>query len=111
MSQLIAMGGNLQWDGSILKDFYERSGAADSRIVIVPTASAMVNGGMEYAQRFCDMGAKNRPVILPVRSRAEAFDEKNVEVVAAASGIFFTGGDQLRLTTVIAGTPILERYL
>lgn len=43
-----------------------------------------------------------------IAERLEADQEKNLEAAERATGIFFTGGDQLRLTSVLAGTEFAE---
>lgn len=114
MKQCIAIGGNVQLDGPIITEFFRRSGSGDGHIVILPTASARNEGGIEFQRRFCDLGLQKTALILPVRDRAAALQAQNVDLLRAATGIFFIGGDQLRLATVLAGTPvlsaILERY-
>lgn len=108
MTVLMAIGGNLQLNGSIMASFVQRSGGAEARLVIFPTASARQSGGTEYLNALQELGLKYPPIILPVRERMQAFDTNHLDPLKQASGIFFTGGDQLRLTTVLAGTPLLE---
>jgi cyanophycinase len=108
MSVLMAIGGNMQLNGPIAWDFYQRCGGADARLVIIPAASSRINGGSEYLQAFKDLGLHEPPVLLPVRERLDSFNNGNLLPIQQASGIFFTGGNQLRLMTVLAGTPMMD---
>jgi cyanophycinase len=107
MTVLMAIGGNMQLTGSIMQEFYQRSGGPAARVVIFPTASSRISGGEEYHRALLEMGIRAAPEILPVRERSQAYDTVLQEQVKIASGIFFAGGDQVRLTTVLAGTPLL----
>jgi cyanophycinase len=87
----------------------------ESRIEIVPTASkipALV--GSEYAKALGHLGAENVGVI-NIETREKANDKEVLERIKNADVIFFTGGDQLRLTSIFGGTAIhdllLEKYL
>ena len=87
----------------------------ESRIEIVPTASkipALV--GSEYAKALGHLGAENVGVINIV-TREKANDIEVLDRIKNADVIFFTGGDQLRLTSIFGGTAIhdllLEKYL
>jgi cyanophycinase len=46
---------------------------------------------------------------LQVESRADAESTRAMRVLEKAKGVFFTGGDQLRLTTMIGDTPVFSR--
>ena len=87
----------------------------ESRIEIVPTASkipALV--GSEYAKALGHLGAENVGVI-NIETREKANDIEVLNRIKNADVIFFTGGDQLRLTSIFGGTAIhdllLEKYL
>ena len=87
----------------------------DSRIEIVPTASKIPDlVGVEYARAFGYLGAENVGV-LNIENREEALSLAALERIAVADVIFFTGGDQLRLTSIFGGTLIhdllLKKYL
>lgn len=108
MQQCMAIGGNLQVDGPILEEFYRRCQTGEGPILILPTASARAEGGLEIQRRFNELGSHRPVVVLPVHDRAAAGEEAYVRQARAAGGIFFTGGDQLRLATVLTGTPLLN---
>ncbi len=83
----------------------------DSRIEIIPTASKIPETvGPEYAKAFSFLGATNVEV-LNIQKREDAISEENLNRIIQADVVFFTGGDQLRLTSIIGGTPIHDKIL
>ncbi|QAA31412.1 cyanophycinase [Clostridium manihotivorum] len=64
----------------------------------------------KYTKVFSEIGVKNIE-ILDVQHRDDCFLEQNLEIVRKASVIFFTGGDQLRITSIIGGTQIYDEFL
>lgn len=82
-----------------------------SRIEIVPTASKIPNiVGREYKKALSHLGAKNVRV-LDIQTRESTLNSKNIERIKKADVIFFTGGDQLRLTSIFGGTEIHDLIL
>ncbi|MBD2099446.1 cyanophycinase [Leptolyngbya sp. FACHB-261] len=91
---------------SILKTFFNRAGAADARVAIIPSASREPEIiGQIYHQIFEEMGAKSID-ILDIRNRRESEDPRMQERLEDCTGAFMTGGDQLRLCALIAETPL-----
>ena len=93
---------------SILKAFCQSAGGPDAAIGIIPSASrepAVV--GDRYYQIFTKMGAKQVQV-LDIRYRNECDEARWLNVLNDCSGIFITGGDQLRLRDLIGGTRLVE---
>ncbi len=93
----------------ILHTFFGRSGSLDARIAIIPSASrepAII--GERYQQIFEEMGAKEIRV-LDIRDRSQAEDPYLREYVENCTGVFMTGGDQLRLCGLLADTPLMEK--
>ncbi len=93
----------------ILHTFFGRSGSVDARIAIIPSASrepAII--GERYLQIFQDMGAKEIRV-LDIRDRSQAEDRDLQDYVEDCTGVFMTGGDQLRLCGLLADTPLMEK--
>ncbi|MFT5208670.1 MAG: cyanophycinase [Flavobacterium sp.] len=106
---VIAIGGaeeKLQ-HRDILKRFVELCGGNNAQIAIIPTASELEDTGDNYVQLFKELGA-NKATSLRIVKRSEAQDPANIEVLEQASGIFITGGNQLRLSTILGGTPIAQ---
>lgn len=86
----------------------------NSRIEIVTTASVIPREiGPEYVKAFEYLNAKNVG-ILHIEKREEAADVTILERLKAADIVMFTGGDQLRLTSILGGTTfhdiLLDKY-
>ncbi len=80
----------------------------NSRIEIITTASKIPKEvGPEYARAFEFLGAKNVDVLY-IENREHALDQSSVDRLKAADVVMFTGGDQLRLTSILGGTPFHE---
>ncbi|MEM8780662.1 MAG: cyanophycinase [Cyanobacteria bacterium P01_G01_bin.49] len=93
----------------ILHTFWFRSGGTDGTIAIIPSASREpVLIGERYQQIFEEMGAKYVKV-LDIRDRAQGEDSYFQQYVEECTGVFMTGGDQLRLCGLLADTPLMER--
>ena len=91
---------------TILKEFVSACGGADARIALIPTASSLGDEVVEvYDALFRRLGAGE---VVPVRpeSREEAHDPDLVKAIGEATGIFMTGGNQLKLSAIICGTPL-----
>ncbi|MCF8407521.1 MAG: cyanophycinase [Crocinitomicaceae bacterium] len=83
----------------------------DSRIEIIPTASKIPEiVGPEYAKAFSFLGAQNVEV-MNIQKREDAISDEYLNRIIAADVVFFTGGDQLRLTSIIGGTPIHDKII
>jgi cyanophycinase len=89
----------------ILQRFVRISGEEDSRIAIVPTASSLDETGRNYEDIFRDLGAQSA-VSLPYRERVDTERGDWFETLENATGVFFTGGNQLRLSTTLGGTQV-----
>jgi len=93
----------------ILHTFFGRAGSIDARIAIIPSASrepAII--GERYQTIFGDMGAKEIRV-LDIRDRSQAEDPQIQDYIEECTGVFMTGGDQLRLCGLLADTPLMEK--
>ncbi len=105
---LIAIGGNeLKSNHSdIFKEMVRLGGKNQARIAVIPTASAVPEErGRVYTALFSEFGPKSVDVIR-VEHRAEASDPGILQVLEAATIIMFSGGDQLRLSAILGGTPL-----
>jgi cyanophycinase len=89
---------------AILQRFVELCGGDSARIMVIPTASLLDETGPLYQQLFESMGA--RSICVPIENRDECFEEETLELLERATGIFITGGNQLRLSTILGGTPV-----
>ena len=79
-----------------------------SRIEVITTASVIPREiGPEYIKAFSYLGANNTDVLY-IEKREQASDPEILERLKAADVVMFTGGDQLRLTSILGGTPFDE---
>lgn len=107
---IIPIGGgeDREKDMQIHRRFVEMSGGADADIVVIPTASRLDETGPDYLRIFSDLGAA-RVEYLPIARRADCDNPQFVEILDRATGIFMTGGNQLRLSTIIGGTLVAQK--
>jgi len=106
MKTLMPIGGNENHKRPIvLQEFVRRAGGESADIVIFPQPSILKETGSDYAHLFLDLGARST-CSLEFRTRAESFDESFLTAVQSASGIFISGGTQMRLPASIGGTPL-----
>jgi cyanophycinase len=85
-----------------------------SRVEVVTTASKIPKEiGAEYVKAFSYLGANNVDV-LNIERREQAMEPEILARLKAADVVMFTGGDQLRLTSILGGTPfddiLLDKY-
>lgn len=93
----------------ILSTFFARAGGVDARIAIIPCASREPEAiGLRYRTIFEEMGAKEIEVI-DIRDRDQGENPAWQAFLDSCTGVFMTGGDQLRLCGLLMDTPIMER--
>ena len=103
------------FEEGILKRLIKESKLQElSRVEVVTTASKIPKEiGAEYVKAFSYLGANNVDV-LNIERREQAMDPEVLERLRVADVVMFTGGDQLRLTSILGGTPfqdiILDKY-
>ncbi len=91
---------------TILKEFVAACGGADARIAVIPTASSLGDAVVDvYDALFRRLGAGEVVAVRP-QSREEARDPDLVKAIDEATGVFMTGGNQLKLSSIICGTPV-----
>ncbi|GEP38309.1 cyanophycinase [Nocardioides psychrotolerans] len=96
---------------TILREFVAAAGGEDARIAVVPTASSLGIEVIEvYDALFRREGAGDVIAIRP-ETRDDAHDQTLVASLRAATGIFMTGGNQLKLSAIICGTPLGDAIL
>jgi cyanophycinase len=91
-------------DASILRRFVEICGGNEAEIVVIPTASQLADTGPRYQNIFSELGAA-RVSSLDFDTRRDTEERNRLQLIEQASGIFFTGGNQLRISTILGGTP------
>ncbi len=93
---------------SLLRHFIKLAGGRRSRLVLIPTASSFQDEVVaSYTEVFTRLGAPGVDVVNPA-TRAESHDPDLVALVDGATGIFMSGGSQLRLSQLLPGTPLGE---
>ena len=98
-------------DSVILREMVHRAGGAEARIVIVPTASEdPEQRGKEYEE--CFRAFEPAAVdVLDIRARPDCGRPEFLSLLADASLVFFGGGDQLRLSSLLGGTQFHEALI
>ena len=106
---IIPIGGaeNKENDRHILERFVRIAGGDEADIVVIPTASRLHETGGRYEKLFLDLGAR-RVTVMDFDTRRDCSEPGRLERLGEASGIFFTGGNQLRVTTLLGGTPVAK---
>ncbi len=104
---LMAIGGaeDTAHDRVILRRFVALAGGEAARIAIVPTASSIEEAGQRYKAVFLTLGAATAEVSY-IADRAAAFEPATTAPLAEATGIFLTGGNQMRLAAILGGSPV-----
>ena len=90
-------------DPGILKRFVDLSGGRRARIAVIPTASEREDTGRRYERIFKDLGVRGVRTF-DFATRADAEDAEEIDELKESTGIFLSGGNQLRLSTVLGGT-------
>jgi cyanophycinase len=106
---IVPIGGaeNKENDRRVLERFVRVSGGTQADIVVIPTASRMHETGSRYEQIFKALGAA-QVTVMDFDTRRDCREAGRLKRLEEASGIFFTGGNQLRLTTLLGGTPVAK---
>ncbi|NJN86777.1 MAG: cyanophycinase [Leptolyngbyaceae cyanobacterium SL_7_1] len=106
--QLIIIGGaeDKEGDSKILREFVRRSGGQNARLVVMTAATELPDEvGKDYIQVFERLGAADVRIV-DTRHPEDADNPAYLETIRAATGVFFTGGDQARITASLRETPI-----
>ncbi len=98
-------------DRVILNRFTALAGGSDGVVVVISTASSLgFEAGERYREIFTGLGiGEVRP--LHAMTRSQANDETYSRQLRDATGVFLTGGNQLRLSSTIGGTLLAEAVL
>lgn len=93
---------------TVLRNFVHDAGGSSARIAVIPTASSLGPEVVEvYHAAFTALGASSVSAVRP-QSREEAADPELVGRIDEATGVFMTGGNQLKLSSYLTGTPVGE---
>ncbi|WP_297831008.1 cyanophycinase [Thermomonas sp.] len=106
---IVPIGGaeDKQAHPDVLARFVALCGGKDARIAVIPTASALSETGAQYQRLFPELGA-GRVDVLDFDTRRDASEKNRLDILEQATGVFFTGGNQLRLSTILGGTPVAK---
>ena len=113
---LIAIGGGEMAEGrqilDEILDYLQRK--RDPRLVVMTVATnESEEASVKYNGLFRRLGIKHVDVV-DVSQREDSFAENSIRKIKSADALFFTGGDQLNITSLLGGTPlhnlIHERY-
>jgi cyanophycinase len=98
-------------DRIILNRFVALAGGERAVVAVISTASSLgYEAGERYREVFTELGVGTvRP--LHAMTRAQANDETFARAIGDATGVFLTGGNQLRLSSTIGGTRLAEAVL
>lgn len=92
-------------DARVLREFVRLSGGGRGKLVVVTVATERPEEvGSEYLAVFRRLGCK-QVTRLDVPNRAAAGSPETAAKLEAATGVFFTGGSQMRITHLLGGTP------
>jgi cyanophycinase len=95
----------------VLRRFVRLAGGRRARIVIIPTASSFQDEVVDaYTEVFTRLGAPHLSVVNP-QDRADARAPDAVALIEQATGVFMSGGSQLKLSQRLTGTPLGEAIL
>jgi cyanophycinase len=107
---LLVIGGAEDKAGhpTVLRRFVRLAGGRRARIVVIPTASSLVDEVLEtYATVFSRLGAAEIVAVHPP-SRRDSTGEALAQAIDHATGVFMTGGNQLKLSQRFVGTPLAD---
>ncbi|MBA3659177.1 MAG: cyanophycinase [Gemmatimonadales bacterium] len=94
-------------DVAILRRFAALCDSGAGRVAIIPTASALEDTGARYAEIFTGLGTREA-IVLPIESRSDCARPEVLDTLDRADGVFLTGGNQLRLSTMLGGTEVAK---
>ena len=103
---IVPIGGKIG-NSDILAHFTHLCGGRQARIVILPTASSDPDTGRDHEALFRHMGARDAKAV-GIERRSDTDDHDYLEVLERADGVFLTGGNQLKLSTTLGGTPVAK---
>ncbi|HEX7242867.1 MAG TPA: cyanophycinase [Longimicrobiaceae bacterium] len=103
---LLIVGGGTQPPELVARFVELAGGAGQARIAVLPMASAEAEaGGREKAEQLRALGADAFSLNL---TRAQARTDSAARLLDGVTGVWFSGGDQGRLTAVLLDTPVLD---
>ena len=93
----------------ILKKFLKLAGKENAEVLIIPVASDYPEFAADvYTQAFRNLGVAS-PRVLRATSRQDVVNADVEKLLDGVTGIIMTGGDQMRLVSLLGGTKLAEK--
>lgn len=108
LGKLVIIGGAEDREGEckILREFVRLSGGMQARVVVMTVATGLPGEvGAQYRNIFERLGVEDVRIVDTAR-REDASDPEALEAIRNATGIFFTGGNQARITELLKDTEL-----
>lgn len=108
-AKFLAVGGGMELSSAnpLVQKFVEYAGGKKGKITVLPTASDYGHEiGPMYKDTFRELCDDVEYFLIDDRNDAD--DESCLNRLKESTGIFFTGGNQLRITSLLGGSQLLE---
>jgi cyanophycinase len=104
---IAAGGGEIKESKEVIDEILRYlEGRSEPRLAVMTVATSDPDGASQkYNALFRGLGLKHVDVV-DVSQRIDSFNETSLKKVEAADAMFFTGGDQLNITSLLGGTPL-----
>jgi cyanophycinase len=104
---IVPIGGAEAKEGQrpILERVLHLAGGRDARIGVIPTASQLSDTGPRYQALFRELGAAE-VIVMDFDTRRDCGEAGRLNELRECTGVFLTGGNQLRLSTLLGGTSV-----
>ena len=109
-------GGDFEEAEDILEEISDLfKGKSDARLTVMTVATNLPEKAADkYPSLFRNLGVKHVSVV-DISEREDAFNETSLKKIRESDALFFTGGDQLNVTSLLGGSPlhnlIHEKYV
>ena len=91
----------------ILEKFVKLCGGDKAVITVIPTATKLEENGEIFTNLFTEMGASD-VFSIDIKKRSDCSNEDYLSKLMKSTGVFISGGNQLRLSTILGGTPVAK---
>ena len=91
----------------ILEKFVKLCGGDKAVITVIPTATKLEENGEIFTNLFTEMGASD-VFSIDIKTRSDCSNENYLSKLMKSTGVFISGGNQLRLSTILGGTPVAK---
>jgi len=91
----------------ILEKFVKLCGGDKAVITVIPTATKLEENGEIFTNLFTEMGASD-VFSIDIKKRSDCSNKNYLSKLMKSTGVFISGGNQLRLSTILGGTPVAK---